>query len=134
MPPSMPNPPKKPANFGRWSKTLAFWVIVLLIPVAFLQFTSGGREQAPKISYTRYRTELERGNITKAVIQGGRVVVGDLATPVNVGTGRQVRKFTAQLPVADSEEEVKDLRARGVEIESQDARTSFSGVLVTFLP
>src|SRR3712207_3536239 len=123
MPPTMPNPPKKPANFGRWSKTLAFWVIVLLIPVAFLQFTSGGRDTAPKISYPRYRTELDPGNITKAIIQGGRVVVGAFAAPVNVGNGgRPARKFTAQLPVADSEEEVKDLRGRGVDIESQDAR------------
>src|SRR5918993_4081857 len=135
MPPTMPNPPKKPANLGRWSKTLAFWVIVLLIPVAFLQFTSGNREQAPKITYTRYRAELERGNIKKATIQGGRVIVGEFEERVSVPNAqRQVQRFSTNLPVADSEDEVKDMRARGVEIDSQEARTSISGILVTFLP
>ena len=82
MPPSMPTPPKKPANWGRVSKTLAFWVIVILIPVAFLQFTSGGREQAPDISYTRYSQELDRGNIKRAVVQGGFEVMARVVETV----------------------------------------------------
>src|SRR5688572_18070581 len=135
MPPSMPNPPKKPANLGRWSKTLAFWVIVLLIPVAFLQFTSGNREQAPKITYTRYRAELERGNIKKATIQGGRVIVGEFEERVSVPNAqRPVQRFSMNLPVADSEDEVQRLRDKNVDIDAQDARTSVSGMLVTFLP
>ena len=32
--------PKTPGNFGRFSKTLAFWLLVILVPVAFLQFSS----------------------------------------------------------------------------------------------
>ena len=53
----MPTPPKKPFNWGRFSKTLSFWIIVILIPVMFVQFSNGGREQAPTIDYTRYSSE-----------------------------------------------------------------------------
>ena len=35
-----PTPQKKGTNWGRWSKTLSFWILVILIPVAFIQFSS----------------------------------------------------------------------------------------------
>jgi hypothetical protein len=63
----MPNPPKKPANWGRASKTLAFWLVVVLIPVLLLQFTGAGRRDAAKISYTRFTQEVERGNVKEVV-------------------------------------------------------------------
>jgi cell division protease FtsH len=37
--PMPPTPPKKPFNLGRFSKTLSFWILVILIPVAFIQFS-----------------------------------------------------------------------------------------------
>jgi cell division protease FtsH len=131
----MPTPPKKPANWGRVSKTLAFWVIVILIPVAFLQFTSGGRDQAPDISYTRYGQELERGNIKRVVVQGEEVIVGEFVAPVAIGSGtRPAQRFTVQLPVSGSEDEIKRLRERNVDMKAEKARVSLTGALVTFLP
>jgi len=121
----MPTPPKKPANWGRVSKTLAFWVIVILIPVAFLQFTSGSREPAPDISYSRYSQELERNNIKRVVVQGEEVIVGEFNAPVAVGSGaRPASRFTVQLPVSGSEDEVKRLRERNVDIKAEKARAS----------
>ena len=135
MPPTMPNPPKKPANWGRVSKTLAFWVIVLLIPIAFLQFTNGGRDQAAKIDYTRYRREVEGGNVAQVTFQGERTLLGEFATPVNVGTARTpAKRFTVQLPPEVSDEEVARLAERNVRISAEEPRTSIGGVLVTFLP
>ncbi|AHG90579.1 peptidase M41 FtsH domain protein [Gemmatirosa kalamazoonensis] len=131
----MPTPPKKPANFQRWSKTLAFWIFVILIPVAFLQFTNGSRDQAPKISYTTYSHELDRGNVRQATVQGGRVIVGQFNQPITVApNGRPVKGFTVQLPVENSDAEVQRLRDKNVEIDARDAGTSVSGILVTFLP
>ena len=34
-------PPKRDLNWGRLSKTLSFWILVVLIPIAFIQFSSG---------------------------------------------------------------------------------------------
>src|SRR5438067_8937294 len=135
MPANMPQPPKKPANFQRWSKTLAFWIFVILIPVAFLQFTNGSRDQAPKISYTAYSHELDRGNVRKATVQGGRVIVGEFNMPVPVApNGRPVKGFTVQLPVENSDAEVNRLREKNVEIDARDAGWSATGFLVTMLP
>ena len=44
--PMPPTPPKKPFNLGRFSKTLSFWILVILIPVAFIQFSSNRSEAA----------------------------------------------------------------------------------------
>ena len=48
--PMPPTPPKKPFNLGRFSKTLSFWILVILIPVAFIQFSSSRADSASEIN------------------------------------------------------------------------------------
>ena len=135
MPPTLPNPPKKPANWGRASKTLAFWLVVVLIPVMLLQFTGAGRRDAAKITYTRFTQEVERGNVKGIVVRGGTDVTGEFNTPVNAGTGpRAAQNFTLTLPSDLSYDESKELRGKGVVIDAQEPRTSFGGFLIGWLP
>ena len=135
MPPTMPNPPKKPANWSRVSKTLAFWVIVILIPVAFLQLTNGSRSDAAEIDYTTYRQQLERGNVTAVTFQGDRYLVGEFGAPVNAGRSpRPAKRFSVKLPPNIGEGETERLTGRNVRIAAEEPRTSVSGILVTFLP
>ena len=72
-----PTPPKKPFNLGRFSKTLSFWILVILIPVAFIQFSSSRGDSAPKINYSLYDQELQRDNLRRVTIQAGSQVVGE---------------------------------------------------------
>jgi cell division protease FtsH len=135
MPPTLPNPPKKPANWGRASKTLAFWLVVVLIPVLLLQFTGAGRRDAAKITYSRFTQEVERGNVKAIVVRGGTDVTGEFNTPVNAGTGpRAAQNFTLTLPAPLSYDESKEIRGRGVNIDAQEPRTSFGGFLIGWLP
>ena len=48
-------PPKKPTNWGRVSKTLSFWILIILIPVAFFQLSGAAREPSAQIDWTRVR-------------------------------------------------------------------------------
>ena len=136
MPPTLPNPPKKPANWGRASKTIAFWLIVILIPVALLQLTTTGRSDAVKIDYTQYRRQLEAGNVSQvSITQGEGLVSGEFVNSVAGGpNGRAVKKFSTTLPDRPTDAEVQALRDRNVRIAVDQPRTSFGGVLVTFLP
>jgi len=135
--PSLPsnNSPnnKKGFSWGRFSKTLSFWILLILIPVAFVSLTSRGSDQAPTITYTKYDTELQGGNVSKVSIQAGKSVVGEFKRPVLVD-GREVKKFTTRLPIENSDDEVERLRAAGVTIEAQDARPSIGAYLLNFLP
>lgn len=134
-PPNVPDqtPPKKPFNWGKFSKSLSFWVLVLLLGVSFFQLTGGGSEAAATIPYTQYDQQLQKGNITKVTIQAGRTIVGEFRAPIKVEQ-RDVKRFNVRLPVDNSEEEIKRLREKNVIIAAEDARPSFSAMLVQFLP
>jgi cell division protease FtsH len=129
----MPNPPKKPFNWGRFSKTLSFWILVILIPVAFLSYTGGRGDQAEAIDYTAYSRQLEGDNIQRVTFQGERTVLGEFRTPVRV-RGRDTKRFRVLMPVANSEFELGRLRVKNVVVDSQEQKPSFSGMLVTLLP
>jgi cell division protease FtsH len=128
------NGPKKPFSWAKFSKTLALWVLLLLIPVVFISYSGGGADSAPTISYTQYGQELDRDNISKVTVQGGRAIVGEFKEPVAVAGSKPVKKFNTRLPVDNSAEEIARLRNHNVQIDAEDARTSPLGFIFTFLP
>src|SRR5438105_13419107 len=132
MPAPQPPKNKREMNWGRFSKTFAFWILILLIPVALFQL-SGNRNEAAKINYTTYRGELARDNIRDVTIQGGKLVQGDFKSPVIV-SGRSARRFTVYLPAENSEKEIEALAARNVTIEAQEKGPGVAAYIINFLP
>jgi cell division protease FtsH len=131
----MPPKNKKDFSWGRFSKTLSFWILILLVPVALIQLSNARTEAAPQISYTEYRRQLELNNVKEVVIQAGKTVRGafkERVTPPNAE--RSALRFTTQLPMENSEDEVTALRAKGVQIRAEDARPSIMAWIVNFLP
>jgi len=127
--------PKKPFSWAKFSKTLALWVLVLLIPIVFFSYSGGGSDSPQQISYTQYGQELDHDNISKVTIQGGSQAVGDFKEPVTVaGAKSPVRKFTLRLPVTNSDVEVNRLRDHNVVIDAEDAHSSTLGYFIQFLP
>jgi cell division protease FtsH len=80
----MPPKNKKDFSWGRFSKTLSFWILILLVPVALIQLSSARSEQAPKINYTRYRAVLEKNNVMVVIIQAGMVGRGEFRETIAV--------------------------------------------------
>ena len=128
-----PKPPKKDVNWGRLSKTLSFWLLILLIPVALIQLSGARSDQAPLINYTQYQAELGRDNVRKVKIQAGKDITGEFKTPIPYD-GRNVPKFNVHLPMLNAQAEVDSLRKHGVVIEAEDARPSITAYIVNFLP
>ena len=134
MPIQMPNKnPKKPTNWSKVSKQLSFWVFVILVPVAIIQFSGKGSDAAPEISYSQYDQELQKNNVDKVTIQAGRLLTGDFKQKVNV-KGRPVQKFRSLLPTENSSDEITRLRDHGVQIQAEDARPSFTTILISLFP
>jgi cell division protease FtsH len=136
----VPMPPKndknknnKGTNWGRLSKTLSFWILILLIPVALIQLSGARAESAPEIRYDEYRQQLDRGNIAEVTVQAGKNVIGTFKDPITV-ENKPAKKFTIQLPAANSPQEVDLLLAKGVQIRSQDAKPSLMAWVINFLP
>src|SRR5256714_8259366 len=135
MPIQMPNKtPKKPTNWSKVSKQVSFWVFGILVAVAIIQFSGKGSEAAPEISYTpQYSEQLQKDNIDKVTIQGGRLVTGEFKNKVPV-KGRLVQKFKVLLPMENSSDEVKRLTEHGVQIQAEEPRASFTTILIGLFP
>jgi len=101
--------------------------------VAFVQFSMGRGDQAPPISYTQFKQELDRDNVARVTIQGGTVAVGEFKSKLLV-KGREVKKFTTRLPVQNSEALITKLDEKGVEVEGAEQKQPLSSILITLLP
>src|SRR4029079_16784242 len=132
MPLPINQKPKGPKNWGKFSKTLSFWVLITLLAGTLFTYTSRARDTAPTISYTQYRQQLEANNIATAKIQGGTAIIGDFRNPIPINR-RAVNRFTVRLPVANSEEEVKQLNAKNVQIVAEDRSPPIATLFLTFL-
>ena len=120
-------------NWGRFSKTFAFWILILLIPVALIQLSGTRAEQSPKINYSFYRDQLAQNNIKSVLIQGGKYITGEFRGHVNVN-GHDVKKFQTNLPAENSEKEIEALSSKSVMIEAQDKGPGIAAYIINFLP
>jgi cell division protease FtsH len=126
-----PQPPKKEFSWGRFSKTLSFWILIILIPVLFLRLSGATSDQAPEIGYTQYVEQLNRGNVAKVTIQEKKVT-GEFRERIRVEDREQTR-FWVTLP-ATTEEEVARLREANVQIRAEEPGTPFGTIFLQFLP
>ncbi len=136
----MPVMPNKPTpnkgggfNWGKFSKTLAFWVLIILIPVTFVTLTSRGNADMPVLTWTQYDRELTRGNLKKVIVIEGREVQVETKSPITVDD-KSVTRFSAALVGDITEEDKKQLRNAGVDVSAKQARTSIASVLINILP
>src|SRR3954466_5006218 len=120
-------------NWGRFSKTLSFWVFILLIPVVLIQLAGPRSEATTDINYTEYRAQLAANNIKDVTVSAGKNITGTFRQPTPIGQ-KTAKKFSLQLPVANSQNEIDQLAARGVTITGTDAKPNLLSVVVSFLP
>ena len=114
MPVPMPPKNKKEFSWGRFSKTLSFWILILLIPVVLIQFP-GAKAEASKHDHVhavsgrarpRQHPESDdhRRQDRQRQVQAARS---------NMRRRRTSKNFTVALPVENSELEVDALNAQG---------------------
>jgi cell division protease FtsH len=127
------NPEKKPPGVGSRSRTLSLWILAVLVPLVFLQFATNRSDESPKISYSLFRQQLDANNVKEVTVVGGREIVGEFRNRVLID-GREARKFTALLPVANSAEEIERLYSKDVQIESENARVPLGTLILQMLP
>jgi cell division protease FtsH len=126
--------PNKPSGFGRFSKTLAFWLLVILVPVAFLQFSAGNKDATAKLEYWQFSQEVENDNVDKVTVVGANEVRGEFKGTYGQN-GRAAKRFVSRLPGTSISDREMDLLAKhGVKVNAEEARTSFGTFLLAALP
>jgi cell division protease FtsH len=131
--PSINQKPKGPRNWGKFSKTLSFWVLITLLAGTLFTYTSGSRTESPTIDYTQYREQLDANNINRVKIQGGNTMIGEFRNKVVINR-RPVTRFTMLFPDKVTEGEIARLTEKGVRIAAEERSASFGSLFIMLLP
>ena len=126
---------KKP--WRRISKTLAFWIIFLLVAISASKFLGSNTTNDEVIlSYKEYKQFLTDGKIASAVIIDtefhGKLVEPEFTMP-DQGPQRSYNAFTVNLGVIDAETRI-EWEQQGVDFRFQQKPFNWLSVFFNFLP
>jgi cell division protease FtsH len=133
MPERLP-PPR--FSWSKLSKTAAFWLIIILIPVVFIELTGNRGGESPEIQYSEFKRELARGNVNEVEIEQGQdeaEVHGAFKEAVRV-SGRDAMKFTMYLPFQATQAFADTLVAENVPISARPPRQGILNLFIGVLP
>ncbi len=128
-----PTPSKGKLNWGSASKNTVFWVLIVLLSVAFYRMTVSGRNEFVEIDYSTFRAELSQDNISSVEIADGKFVKGSFNRSVVVDR-RAVQDFSVVLPIQNPEELIQLLEEQQVTISGKVPRPSFGTIFLNLLP
>jgi cell division protease FtsH len=125
------------SRWGRITRTVSFWVLLLLVPITLIQLTGNKDKQREQLDYWRFRDQVARGNVVDAVFSDGSVIEGSLRAPIVVRRGNQesqVELYRTRLPTKDPQNLVDDLQKAGVKVSARDPDRDWGGYFVGVLP
>jgi cell division protease FtsH len=130
-----PGGPPEVSGWRRASRSLLFWVFMVLLSISVFQYFSRSRRQEVMITYSEFRQQLEDGNIDEVVIIE-KDIRGELKTKASKlerGKLEEYQKFIVHIPF-EMPELIGQLEERGVAIEAQPKTLNWFSFLVSILP
>jgi cell division protease FtsH len=138
QPPDKRRPPDGKKDEFKWkkaSRTLIFWVILLLFSISLFQYYSRGKGDVVSINYTEFMQQLADSNISKVTMME-KDIEGEFIKTFTKTEGtksKQYSKFKLHIPF-DDPSLLEKLQAKNVEIEAKSPSTNWSGILLSSLP
>ncbi|NNE07343.1 MAG: ATP-dependent zinc metalloprotease FtsH [Gemmatimonadetes bacterium] len=124
---------------NRTLRSLALWVVLILLLLTVFKMYQAGKTAETEISYTRFIREVEAGNLRSALIVE-KEVQGVFETPIRVSVGegipqREVENFKVWLPSVDSDlpEKVWE-KNPNASIRSKPEGMNWLSILLGWLP
>jgi len=132
-------PPQKGPNFGNVSKNIAFWLLIILLPITLFNLLSPQKEAVRKINYSQFIKFVEDGEVKSVTIMEKKVV-GKLKYEAAGGTpeggdkaAEESQGFETYLPFEDPDL-VKKLNQAGVEITGKPPAVNWMTSVMSWLP
>ncbi|MBD3168078.1 MAG: ATP-dependent zinc metalloprotease FtsH [candidate division Zixibacteria bacterium] len=127
--------PKPDMPWKKTSRTLAFWAMIILLSVLFVQLYYGNKEEVVDIDYSEFMQQVEDGNISKVKfiekdVQGE--FVEDYTAVVN-GRKGTYQKFKTYIPF-DDPDLVTKLRQAEIKISAEPVSINWASILLSTLP
>jgi len=130
------DPPRTPndgSSMTRFSRTGAFWLLLVLMTALAIQYMRGQDEAAIEFTYTEFKAQLDLDNVLEVTIVASRRIEGQLRTP-RIEDDREYQSFRTMLPGEISPELLDDLEQRGVEISGKLETRGWGTLLLGALP
>jgi cell division protease FtsH len=130
--------PQKGPRFGNLSKNIAFWLLLILLPITVFNFFSPQKETVRKINYSQLVKFVEDGRIKSVTIMDKKVT-GELKVlpgeedPKIKTPASGLENFETYLPFEDPSL-VDRLEKAGVEITSQPPTVNWMTQLIGWVP
>ncbi|MEX0692576.1 MAG: ATP-dependent zinc metalloprotease FtsH [Gemmatimonadales bacterium] len=115
------------------SRTLMFWLLLVLLPLAIYQMMSANRQDFIEIPYSEFSRQLERDNIASVEITRGEFIKGEFKGAITA-RDRRVERFRTVLPIRDSEMILQRIEAKDVPIRAKEPSTPFGTLFLQWLP
>ncbi len=123
------NPP--PSRLSRLLRTASFWLLLVLIPAAVLQFMNQDARGIDEFSYSEFRERLANDDIESVTVRLG---TGDLDGTLR-GASEGQGRFQVLLPAPELGDQLEaELLERGVTINTLPAGSNWLGMLFSILP
>ncbi|HYD52476.1 MAG TPA: ATP-dependent zinc metalloprotease FtsH [Gemmatimonadaceae bacterium] len=129
----MPPKNKKDFSWGRLSKAIAFWVMVILVPVALINLSTTREPASKKIDFTTFEQQLQQNNVRNILVKDKVDVSGEFNRPVRVDQAT-TKRFSTQLPGELTDKQLDVLREKGVRIRAERASPGLGAIILNFLP
>jgi len=94
------------------------WIIFFLLIFLVVNFYVLSGKRGIEISYSKFMEYVERGYVKEVVIKG-KDLEGEFKKGIAIEGGREVKRFKTVLPFDNSEEFVKELMDKGVEVKAK---------------
>jgi len=126
--------PEGPA-WRKASRTLLFWILLLLLSISIFQFFNRARRQEQTITYTEFRQQLHEGNVSEVTIID-KDIHGELksvATTMKDGKVKEFEKFYVHIPF-EMPELLAELEGLEVTINAEPKTVNWFSLLLGGLP
>ena len=121
------------SRMGRYSRTGAFWVLLVLISFLAFNFLRGQDDAQKEFTFTEFLTQLERDNVLSVTVIEGQRIEGELKTP-HIEDQQDFAEFTTTLLGEISDELIGELQERGVELTGEVETRGWGTLVFGALP
>jgi cell division protease FtsH len=138
-PPRRGGGPRRPSpnrpRFSGLSKSLALWLLIILLPLTIYQLFMPKEQATVDIKYSEFVDQLESDNVATVTITD-RQIRGKLETAAKTTTDQGMRtydEFRTVLPFEDPDL-VRAMQERGVQVEAREPPINWFTQIVAWLP
>ncbi len=118
---------------SRFSRTGAFWLLLVLMTALAFQFMRGQSDVAVEFTYTEFKAQLDADNILEVTVVESRLIEGELRAP-RIEEGQEFQKFTVMLPGEITPDLLADLEQHEIEISGKLETRGWGTLLLGVLP